>query len=300
MVPVCDWLSAMQPIEIAQPLDAQQTQDVLGITEYGWAYTGWAFCSLPHRNIPEVGGRPASWRKEVGPVTLSVNPGFIDFQNGQEVEKGVPFGAYARLVLLYLQTVALKTGNREVQIGHNFREFLSRIGVSDSGRARELVWEQLLRIAACTLRFTWRRHEDEPSEFIKSQIVEGGSLSHRFSDTRQGKLWNDKVILDEKFVEALARSAIPLNEAIIKQLSSQSLALDLYVWLAFRLRGLLEPKQLSWVALHSQFGGEYSRVRDFKRAVVKPLDMVTSAVPQARVDIAEKGVILYPIQYKSS
>jgi hypothetical protein len=32
---------------------------------------------------------------------------------------GVPFGAYARLILLYLQMRALRTGNREVELGRS-------------------------------------------------------------------------------------------------------------------------------------------------------------------------------------
>jgi hypothetical protein len=35
---------------------------------------------------------------------------------------GVPFGAHARLILLFLQTEALRTGSREVELGASLRQ----------------------------------------------------------------------------------------------------------------------------------------------------------------------------------
>src|SRR5689334_21478552 len=105
---------------------------------------------------------------------------------------------------------------------------------------------------------------------MKTSIVQGGQLAIRMTDTaddRQRTLGNDRVILSHDFFESLRKSAVPLLEQAIKAIGASSLALDLYVWLSYRLRRLERPTAVTWAALHTQFGAEYARVRDFKRFV---------------------------------
>ena len=42
------------------------------------------------------------------------------------------------------------------------------------------------------------------------------------------------------------------------------MALDLYMWLAYRLRSLEGEKVISWTALKGQFGGGVNLMRNFK------------------------------------
>ena len=266
--------------------------------DFGWAYTGWAFAALPHKQITDVNGRKASWQRDIGPVTLTVNPGKLPGQTQRElIEVGVPFGAHARLVMLYLQTQALKTSHREIEVGKSLNAFLGRVGVSGGGKTRQSVWDQLLRIAACEIIFTWQQQPQSPPEFIRTNVVQAGQLGIRMTEEdRQGTLWSDKVTLSHEFFESLQRSAVPLLEQAIKAIGASSLALDLYVWLAYRLRKLERPTTVSWFALHQQFGAEYRRPRDFRRKVQQPLKLALAAYPEAQVTIEEHGVILYPSQ----
>ncbi len=81
-----------------------------------FAYSGWAQCALPHRRIPI----DQLWEVSSDRMRLVVEPGRRpagpDGQGAMEFV-GVPFGAYARLILLFLQTEALRTGSREVELG---------------------------------------------------------------------------------------------------------------------------------------------------------------------------------------
>ena len=265
--------------------------------DFGWAYTGWAFAALPHKQIPDdVNGRKVSWQRDIGPVTLTVNPGKLPGRTQRElVEMGVPFGAHARLVMLYLQTQALKTSCREIDVGKSLNAFLGRVGVTGGGKTRQSVWDQLLRIAACEIVFTWQQQPHTPPEFIKTNVVQAGQLGVRMTEQdRQGALWSDKVTLSREFFDSLQRSAVPLLEQAIKAIGASSLALDLYVWMAYRLRKLERPTTVPWLALHQQFGAEYARPRDFRRKVLQPLKLALAAYPEAQVIIEEQGLILYP------
>jgi hypothetical protein len=55
-------------------------------------------------------------------MKLVVEPGRRPIGDTDEVEfVGVPFGSYSRLILLYLQTQALRTNSREVELGRSWR-----------------------------------------------------------------------------------------------------------------------------------------------------------------------------------
>jgi hypothetical protein len=103
------------------------------------------------------------------------------------------------------------------------------------------------------------------------------------------------VRLDEGFYQSLIEHPLPLREAAIRQISSRSLALDLYVWLAYRLHVLTGPVKVNWAALKSQFGAEYKELRFFRRDLMPPLKIALSVYPEAQIKIDDKhGITLYP------
>ena len=70
-----------------------------------FAYSGWAQLALPHRRTPV----DQPWEVISERMRLVVEPGRRpsgENGNGPLELVGVPFGAYARLILLYLQTEA--------------------------------------------------------------------------------------------------------------------------------------------------------------------------------------------------
>jgi hypothetical protein len=42
-----------------------------------------------------------------------------------------------------------------------------------------------------------------------------------------------------------------------RAIGTRSLALDVYVWLAYRLHSLTRPTPVTWAALHGQFGAGF-------------------------------------------
>jgi hypothetical protein len=90
-------------------------------------YSGWATCSLPHKRLPD----DRVWSVVSERVSLAVEPGRRPTAPGSTEYQfvGVPYGSHARLILLYLQSEAIRTRSREIELGSSMREWLSRIGV---------------------------------------------------------------------------------------------------------------------------------------------------------------------------
>ena len=260
----------------------------------GITYTGFCLTGLPHKKLQN----DATWEKRGHKVTLLIEPGRLSGQEKKASGKaasfvGVPYGARARMILLYLQTQAVRTNSREVELGRSMHDWLGRMGLSWGGETGKALKEQCRRIAACHLRFTW---EGENADgWVKGGFVRSGLRFHQTTnDDRQGALWEDRVLLDEVFYDALRKHPVPLRETALCKLANRSASLDLYIWLAYRLHTLKGPTPISWAALREQFGGNYTESRGFKRDFKKVLAPAVVAYPEAKVDIDNAGVVLYP------
>jgi len=114
-------------------------------------YSGWCHAGLPHRKKGLADSD--AWAIRTDHVTLTVEPGWIEQECGSRRYFGVPYGPTARLILIYLQTRALETGCREVELGRSLRQFLSRLDLEQGGRTNRAVREQIERISNCRLTF---------------------------------------------------------------------------------------------------------------------------------------------------
>jgi hypothetical protein len=110
----------------------------------------------------------------------------------------------------------------------------------------------------------------------------------------QGNLFPQIAKLSEQFFEQLTTHPVPLDEAAVRAISNNSMALDLYAWLAYRLHALKGVTPVSWTALMGQFGGGYDAVRHFKPTFLDNLRLALAVYRDANVDVTERGVSLHP------
>ena len=75
----------------------------------------------------------------------------------------------------------------------------------------------------------------------------------------------------------------------MRQIANNSLALDVYCWLAYRLHSLNAPISVSWKALHAQFGRSVARLDHFKDHFRSVLELATSVYPDANVEENHNG-----------
>ena len=265
-------------IDAAAAVMAEEASRI-GITHAGFAMT-----NLPHRRI-EAG----VWRRQGHRTTLLVESGHTDAGS----PLGVPYGSVARLILLYLQTEAIRTGSREVELGRSMYAWMGRMGLDHGGRNYKLVAEQATRISACRLTFftelgegAQRRHN---GAFVQDAITLSG-----LQDEAQPSLWQDKVRLDEGFWQSLREHPIPVREEAVRAIGARSMAFDVYVWLAYRLHSLSKRTPVSWPALHAQFGAGFKLLRQFKPRFLETLTVALAVYPEAQVSEANDGIVLYP------
>ncbi len=247
----------------------------------GFTYSGFALTSLPHKVQEKT-----IWRREGHNLTLVLQSG-TDRQ-GKPV--GLPYGSYARFIRLFLQSEAVKTRSREIELGRSMQVWLGRMGLSIGGNSYRLVKEQARRISVC--RLTFFGHFGDQEVLRNGAFVEGAITMT--GTPEQPSLWQDRVRLDEAFYRALCDHPVPVSEQALKAIGPRSMTIDVYIWLAYRLHALKRDTEVSWAALYTQFGAGFKRLRAFRAQFMESLDLALAVYPDARVTVDEAGVTLRP------
>ncbi|WP_043367431.1 replication protein RepA [Belnapia sp. F-4-1] len=265
-------------VEAAYQVLAEETESI------GFTYSGFALTSLPHKEQQEM-----VWRREGHNLTLVLQSGTDRL--GKTI--GLPYGSYARFILLFLQSEAVKTGSREIELGRSMQVWLGRMGLSIGGNSYRIVKEQAKRISVCRLTFFGMNGDQEVLR--NGGFVEGAiTMTGISTSPDQPSLWQDKVRLDEAFYKALREHPVPVSEGALKAIGPRSMSIDVYIWLAYRLHALKRDTDVSWSALYSQFGAGFKRLRAFRAQFLESLQLSLAAYPEARVTVSETGVTLHP------
>ena len=247
--------------------------------------TGWCQSALPHKRLVDD---DAIWTVRTDHLRLMVEPGSVAGPHGGAVRVGVPYGSKARLILLHLQSEAVRTQSREIELGKSLRVWLGRLGVPIGGQSMAEVRQQALRISRC--RMTFQVEGAAGTGFSSQNLVDTSMFSHEGGSSGI----TASVTLSEGFYKALLRHPVPLQESAIRAISDNSQALDVYCWLAYRLHVLDRATPITWKALHAQFGSSYKALKHFRPRFLENLNLALGVYPEADVTLSQSGLTLLP------
>lgn len=245
---------------------------------------------LPYRN---PGDEVREWDRKQGSASLRIEAGSaIVPQTGEFARLGLPFGEKPRLVLIHLASEAVRSGSPVVDVEGSMTAFARSLGLETNGHHLRGLKEQLARLAAATVRLGVV--EEGRALQLNTQFVSAFDLWFP-KQPDQRVLWPSTVRLSEEYFQSLGRHAVPLDHRAIGALSSSSMALDAYVWLAQRLHrvSVRKPQLITWKSLYDQFGQGFHRVRDFRRRFLHTLQQVQAAYPSAQFEADEQGITLH-------
>jgi hypothetical protein len=262
--------------------------------------------TLPHRDPGDV---PAYGRRNGG-YSLVIQPGYTfepteqpdigfreDYSKKEPVSLGYPYGTIPRLLLCWLTTEVIRKRSPVIELGENLSSFMTGLGLIPAGGEHgpiSRLKDQLKRLFAARI-----------SCLYESQKLNGTSL--RNVQVADEYIWwppqkastletlKAKVVLNDRFFQELTEHPVPLDMRVVQALKQSPMALDIYMWLTYRMSYLKRKTLIPWAALELQFGSEYKRTRAFKENFKHHLAAVRLFYPQARItEDRSKGLILYP------
>lgn len=246
-----------------------------------FVYSGLCQAFLPHKALPD----DEPWLVENDFCSLMVQPGHKQVGPNKTAKVGVPYGSRARVVLLYLQTEAQRTGKRQIELGGSLRAWMRSMDISIGGKSVREIEDQAERLANCRLTFRQREGKRVGLQYVN---LLDGALFER----DDGVMMLNEAVLSVPFFKAVKDHPVPLETAAIRQINNNSVAIDVYLWLAYRLHSLDQPTPVSWGALHAQFGSGYAQMNNFRMRFLDTLELVLAVYPAAMVKLVERGHIL--------
>jgi len=212
-------------------------------------------CTLPHSDP-----KTRDWKKTNGDFTLIISSG-VDHNL---VPYGIPYGSFPRLVLAYIITRVIQTGERRIALSSHFSSFLEELGYTGNhkgnSKAGKRIRDQLLRLLLASIRFEGRTGTDEQGHMagVKIDVAPKYSLWWDFKNPEQGSLWGSYIEISEEFRQSILRAPVPLRTDILKAVKKSPLALDVYMWVSYRLFTMRATGQesisLGYGRLQEQFG----------------------------------------------
>ena len=246
-----------------------------------------AQCGLPYRE-PKLA--EPFYEKRNGRISIVLTPGvLLDPVTRRPTMQGIPYGAKPRLLMIHLCTMATKTSSREIDIAASMSAFMRDLGLSVSGGKQGSIArfkDQLNRLAATRMQLLF---QDEQ----RASMINPAPAISRYDvwfpkDPDQRVLWPTTLTLSQEFFTSLQdANAVPLDGRAVVALQHSAMALDVYTWLAHRLRRIpaSKPAIISWKALKDQFGPEYSTERKFRQDFKRALQQVIQVYPAAKVEV---------------
>lgn len=241
-------------------------------------------CPLPYRDP-----KSPVWSLVNGRYTIIIAGGYVAGPNGTAIALGVPYGSRARLLLAHIQTYAVRHRTPVIPVGASFSGFVKSLGFRVSGGANgslNAFREQTLRLAASSWTFASANPETETVDNHFARLMGGIELFYR-RETGELRLskWPREIHLTDAFYEHLREHACPFDLIAYSQLSSNARAMDIYCWLAHRLRRIPRdrPLVLTVAQLAQQFAIGVHPGTHAGSHILAALDLALSVYPWARV-----------------
>jgi hypothetical protein len=208
-------------------------------------------CTLPH-SAQKVN----PWIRKNGDCTLIVSSGF----DSDGKPYGIPYGSFPRLVLAYIITRVIETGERRVDLSSHFSGFMREIGYTSNHKGNSLAGkrtrDQLIRLLRASITFEGRGNGHLAVLDVK--VAPKFELWWDYKNPAQGGLWGSYIERSEDFRQAILQAPVPLRTDILQAIRKSPMALDVYMWASYRLFIMEKTEQeavrLGYGRLQEQFG----------------------------------------------
>jgi hypothetical protein len=233
---------------------AIESESAVDAGELGFTARSLTLCTMPHSKP-----KGNEFRRKNGNYLLTMYS-----------PHGLPYGVVPRLLLAWITTEAVRTKSPALTLGQSQMKRLFSTYVS------------------CTYNDS---HQDADTGF---KIVQKSNTWWHPQQADQAGLWESTLTLSAEFYAEVIKSPIPIDLRALKSLKRSPMALDLYMWLTFRSSYLKVSTVITWEQLEMQFGAEYERTLDFKKAFKLALRKVQIVYSGANVAAIDTGIKLAP------
>jgi replication initiator protein len=267
---------------------------VPGSDDVTYTHAVFAQCFLPLRKLPKV---QKFYEVRHGRATLAiVAGGLFNPSTKHIVQMDVPSGSAARLALAHINNHLIRSRSLDealtVPMGESLRDFMEYQGVSICGKNGKEIVLQIHNLAAAHITLgVW---SGDRARQINTQITDTIDFWLE-KDRRQRTLWQPTMQVSERYAMAVREHCVPHDMRALIGLYKDTRAMDIYVWLAYRLPRVLVRHDLfvRYDDLKPIFGTGVSDPYKFRQVFKRALRSALAWYPDARVGLDPEGIRLF-------
>jgi hypothetical protein len=246
--------------------------------EFVHLFKGFVVCSFPSKDPNQ-----SIWERSTNRYLMQVKGG-IDPMTGEFL--GVPFGKYSRRILMYITDYAFRNSTREIHFG-SVSQMMKALGISKGTKQKQLFEDQLNRLAACSITFTYSYipHQDhelgfhDNIEFVDDFTVNLATKSYGFWHP-SGRHKNT-ISLTEEFYDYLQHFHCLEPWKDIKAVWNKKLGLDFYllvsqIWFDIQHGKKQLDFDYPFEKLNRVIGSNYKRARNIKKDIETTIDYINT------------------------
>jgi hypothetical protein len=245
--------------------------------------------TLPHR--AQLG---TQYTRTDGDVTLSIT----DLGGA-----GLPYGAYPRLILIWMTTEALRTRERRLELGRSLSSFMGQLGLQCTGGHWGTIprfRDQMERLFGAAISTRWKRDQRSQTCVAGSNLLLAEEFELWWAPQKLPRtpMAQSNVTLSQRFFDQLMEAPVPLDLRAIRALKRSPLSLDLYAWATRRVSYLKRPLRISWRSFQLSFGAGYADTPQgksrFRGNAIEALRRVKAVYPNLKIQLQQDGILLLP------
>ena len=244
-----------------------QTDRQLQAQELGWLFRPLALCPFPAKplknkvifNGKEISQLETVWRRRAGNLTIEIM-GHRDF--------GIPYGQDI-LIVLFLAIEARRQGSRKIVVNF-YRDFMQLFEMNpDDGRKYKLVQQSMARIRNAL--YKWEIDQGANRETGGNYLyIEEWDLYFDPRNPQQRPLWDQYILLSERFWYEINKHRIPFNLEAARHLKTKPAHLSFYLWLSYRVWSVWDGRPGEAVKI--PFWGDYGLQNQMSSVIEKRYD----------------------------
>ena len=249
----------------------------------------------PHKKNPELN----SWTRRNGNFRLTIQPLVEQEEDGTIIRNyGFPYGVHPRLIIIYICLQVKRYRSPELSLGRCISDFMQNIGIRNTGG------EDYNRVKSQAVRlFTSRVHCRKEGKITSSRYEMSGDMSiaeksflwwdeRESNQAGQLELFDSYVVLKTPFFNSILEKGIPIDLEAVMELRDSCLALDLYMWLTYRVYGIKKDAFVSWKDLKSQTGATGKSLKRYREHAITALKKVNRVWPTLKLEDTRGGFII--------
>lgn len=250
--------------------------------------------TLPHQDPGDV----PLYERRNGTRCLRIQPGI--YRDGDQYKSyGVPSGAVARLLILWITTQVVFNRGKERIEAETLAPIIARLGLSNSQKgsrgARASIRRNLTRLRKATVTLDFA--PDDPNVDNDLSFVPIARVRLHWFQTQQADQPDGTIQLTPAFARFLRSGAFPVDPRAIRAIHLSPLAIDLYLWIAskiFRANAQKAPITVPWRALTPQLGHAYSKHYHFVTKAREVVNAIKIIHPDAGIELKPAKIVIMP------